>query len=168
MCMRPTSKSHKIHLRYWVFKAHRLVPVSDFLKWFQSDLVKHRLKLELFLVLRFLFIMNQKIGESYGMALPRVLFLEYVFFKVCFDLIFRNFILFGHFCFLRNKMLCPGNRSPPPGGAVPFPPPPPVPPPRGGGAYKFPGFGSRLGEGKGEGKPRCSNTPQDPRGVGGY
>ena len=36
-----------------------------------------------------------------------------------------------------------------------------------GGAYKFPGFGSRLGEGKGDGKPRCSNTPQDPRGVGG-
>merc|ERR1712110_1084065 len=37
-----------------------------------------------------------------------------------------------------------------------------TPPPGGGGAYKFPGFGSRLGEGKGEGKPRCSNTPQDP------
>ena len=45
---------------------------------------------------------------------------------------------------------------------------PPGPPPRGGGAYKFPGFGSRLGEGKGEGKQRCSNTPQDPRGVGGF
>ena len=48
----------------------------------------------------------------------------------------------------------------------PFPPPSPPPPrspPRGGGVYKFPGFGSRLGEGKGEGKPRCSNTPQDPR-----
>merc|ERR1711953_376939 len=35
-------------------------------------------------------------------------------------------------------------------------------PPVGGGAYKFPGFGSRLGEGKGEGKQRCSNTLQDP------
>ena len=41
-------------------------------------------------------------------------------------------------------------------------------PRQGGGAYKFPGFGSRLGEGKGEGKPRCSNTPQDPGGVGGF
>ena len=38
----------------------------------------------------------------------------------------------------------------------------------GGRAYKFLGFGSRLGEGKGEGKPRCSNTPQDPGGVGGF
>merc|ERR1712110_1289624 len=36
------------------------------------------------------------------------------------------------------------------------------PSPGGGGAYKFPGFGSRLGEGKGEGKQRCSNTPRDP------
>ena len=35
-----------------------------------------------------------------------------------------------------------GNRRPLPGGAVHFPPP------RGAGAYKFPGFGSRLGEGK--------------------
>ena len=44
---------------------------------------------------------------------------------------------------------------------------PPVPAPTGGGvAYKFLGFGSRLGEGKGEGKQRCSNTPQDsPRGL---
>merc|ERR1711953_1156091 len=42
-------------------------------------------------------------------------------------------------------------------------PPPPPGPSLGGGAYKFPGFGSRLGEGKGEGKQRCSNTHQDPR-----
>ena len=46
--------------------------------------------------------------------------------------------------------------------------PPSSPPWSPRGAYKFPGFGSRLGEGKGEGKPRCSNTPQDPGGVGGY
>ena len=25
-----------------------------------------------------------------------------------------------------------------------------------------------MGEGKGEGKPRCSNTPQNPGGVGGF
>ena len=40
--------------------------------------------------------------------------------------------------------------------------------PVGEGSYKFSGFGSCLGEGKGEGKPRCSNTPQDPGGVGGF
>ena len=62
----------------------------------------------------------------------------------------------------------PRGPKPPPGGGRTLSPPPPVPPPRGGGAYKFPGFGSRLGGGKGEGKPRCSNTPQDPGGVGGY
>ena len=66
-------------------------------------------------------------------------------------------------------MLCPEERKTAPGrGRTLSVPPlsPPGPPPR-GGAYKFLGFGSRLGEGKGEGKPRCSNTPQDPRGVGG-
>ena len=52
-----------------------------------------------------------------------------------------------------------------PGRGRTLSPPPLVPQ---GGAYKFPGFGSRLGEGKGEGKPRCSNTPQDPGGVGGF
>ena len=31
MVIRPTSKSNKTHLRYWFFKAHRLVKVSDFL-----------------------------------------------------------------------------------------------------------------------------------------
>ena len=55
-----------------------------------------------------------------------------------------------------------GNRRPLPGGAVHFSSP--LVAPRGGGAaYKFLGFGSRLGEGKGEGKRRCSNTPQDPQ-----
>ena len=49
----------------------------------------------------------------------------------------------------------------------PWCPPPRSPPPSGGGADKFPGFGSRVAEGKGEGKQRCSNTPQDPGGVGG-
>ena len=46
-----------------------------------------------------------------------------------------------------------GNRRPLLGGAVhfSFPGPPPGPPT--GGAYKFLGFGSRLGEGKGEGGP---------------
>ena len=56
-----------------------------------------------------------------------------------------------------------GNRRPLPGGAVHF-----LSPPWSPRAYKFLGFGSRLGEGKGEGKPRCSNTPQDPGGVGGF
>ena len=54
-----------------------------------------------------------------------------------------------------------GDRRPLPGGAVHFSSPPRSTPLR-GGAYKFPGFGSRLGEGKGEGKQRCSNTLQDP------
>ena len=61
------------------------------------------------------------------------------------------------------------NRKPLPGGPYTFcstlPPwsPPRSPLPGGGGAYKFLGFGSRLGEGKGERKQRCSNTSQDPR-----
>ena len=39
--------------------------------------------------------------------------------------------------------------------------PPDSCPPWGGGAYKFPGFGSRLAEGKGEGRQRCYNMPLD-------
>ena len=89
-----------------------------------------------------------------------------------FDQIFFELYYWGHFCISRNKMLCPEDRRPLPGGAVhflsaPLVPPPRSPPPSGGGAYKFPGFGSRVAEGKGEGKQRCSNTPQDPGGVGG-
>ena len=33
--------------------------------------------------------------------------------------------------------------------------------------HSFSGFRIALGEGKGGGKQRCSNTPRDPRGVGG-
>ena len=33
-------------IRYWIFKAHRLVPVSDFFIGFQSDFFKNRLKLD--------------------------------------------------------------------------------------------------------------------------
>ena len=58
--IRPTSKRPSPHLRYWFFKAHRLVLVSDLFKWFQSDFFKNRLKLELFWVLLFFFIMTQK------------------------------------------------------------------------------------------------------------
>ena len=42
------------------------------------------------------------------------------------------------------------------------------PPPGGGGEYKFLGFGSRLGEGKGDGKQRCYTRLKIPRGVGGF
>ena len=42
-------------------KAHRLVRVSDFLKWFQSDFFKNRLKLECFRVLQLFIYKNQKI-----------------------------------------------------------------------------------------------------------
>ena len=45
----PTSKVPYFHRRYWLFKVHRLVKVSDFLKWFQSDFFKNRLKLYFFL-----------------------------------------------------------------------------------------------------------------------
>ena len=55
MVIRLTNKVHKTHLRYWFFKPDRLVKVSDFLKWFQSDLFKNRLKLDLFWVLLFWF-----------------------------------------------------------------------------------------------------------------
>ena len=54
MVIRPTNKVHWTHLWYWFFKPDRLVKVSDFLKWFQSDFFKNRLKLELFLSFAFL------------------------------------------------------------------------------------------------------------------
>ena len=49
MVIRPTNKVQETHLWYWFFKPDRLVKVSDFLKWFQSDFFKNRLKLEFFL-----------------------------------------------------------------------------------------------------------------------
>ena len=54
MVIRPTNKGQETHLWYWFFKPDRLVKVSDFFKWFQSDFFKNRLKLEFFWVLRFL------------------------------------------------------------------------------------------------------------------
>ena len=51
MVIRPTNKVQETHLWYWFFKPDRLVKVSDFLKWFQSDFFKNRLKLEFFWVL---------------------------------------------------------------------------------------------------------------------
>ena len=76
------------------------------------------------------------------MALPRVLFFQdFRFFKFFPTRFLKNFISFGHFCILRNKMLCPEDRRPLPGGAVHFHPPPPAPPPgpppRGGGRTNF-------------------------------
>ena len=50
MVIRPTNKGQETHLWYWFFKPDRLVKVSDFLKWFQSDFFKNRLKLEFFWV----------------------------------------------------------------------------------------------------------------------
>ena len=55
MVIRPTNKVQETHLWYWFFKPDRLVKVSDFLKWFQSDFFKNRLKLEFFWVLLFWF-----------------------------------------------------------------------------------------------------------------
>ena len=49
MVIRPTNKVQGTHLWYWFFKPDRLVKVSDFLKWFQSDFFKNRLKLNFFL-----------------------------------------------------------------------------------------------------------------------
>ena len=51
MVIRPTNKVQETHLWYWFFKPDRLVKVSDFFKWFQSDFFKNRLKLEFFWVL---------------------------------------------------------------------------------------------------------------------
>ena len=45
MVIRPTNKVQETHLWYWFFKPDRLVKVSDFFKWFQSDFFKNRLKL---------------------------------------------------------------------------------------------------------------------------
>ena len=66
-------------------------------------------------------------------------------------------------------MVCPEDRRPFPGGAVHFlSPTPPVPPPWGGGAYKFPGFGSRLGEGKGRVNRDALTRVKTPGRVAGY
>ena len=51
MVIRRTNKVQETHLWYWFFKPDRLVKVSDFFKWFQSDFFKNRLKLEFFWVL---------------------------------------------------------------------------------------------------------------------
>ena len=75
-------------------------------------------------------------GEASASQLPRVLFFQYFRFLKSFSAsFFSNFISFGHFCILRNKMLCPEDRRPLPGGAVHFPSPgpPPSPPSQGGG-----------------------------------
>ena len=66
----------------------------------------------------------------------------FVFFNFFRPDFFSNFIFWGHFCILRNKMLCPEDRRPLLGGAVhflspPSPGPPPVPPPRGGVRTNF-------------------------------
>ena len=54
MVIRPTNKVQETHLWYWFFQPDRLVKVSDFFKWFQSDFFKSRLKLEFFLSFAFL------------------------------------------------------------------------------------------------------------------
>ena len=50
MVIRPTNKVQETHLWYWFFKPDRLVKVSDFLKWFQSDFFNIWLKPYFFLV----------------------------------------------------------------------------------------------------------------------
>ena len=81
---------------------------------------------------------------------------------------FSIFIFWGHFCILRNKMLCPEDRRPLPGGAVHFLSPPLVPPPdppsrspppgplrfflpAGGGGVQISGIRIPSGRGKGRG-----------------
>ena len=129
MVIRPTNKVQETHLWYWFFKPDRLVKVSEFFKWFQSDFFKNRLKLEFFWVL--LLCCPVQYWKASASQLPRVhFFQDFLFFLIFFRPDFFRILFFGSFAILRHGILCPGDcpdpLGPPSRHAWP-PPPPPLP-----------------------------------------
>ena len=105
MVIRPTNKVQETHLWYWFFKPDRLVKVSDFLKWFQSDFFKNRLKLEFFWVLLLCCpVQYCWYWKASATQFPRVLFFQdFRFLKFFPTRFFSNFNFCGHFPILRHR-----------------------------------------------------------------